>query len=95
MDTTTNERLNDTHEWQTVYDPSGVKMTQSTLRRLHRLHARVEFAQEIMQAAQAQFQEALLGIFEDAGIEASAQDGFHIDWRASTLSLRRGEEASG
>lgn len=90
----TNERLNDVHEWQSVDDPNTISVSSSTLRRLHRLHARAELAAELNAQTNAQFQEAMLGIFEDAGLQASQQDGFSIDWRASTVTLkRRGEES--
>jgi hypothetical protein len=95
METTTNERLNDVHEWQPVDNANGVPVHPNALRRLHRLHARLEFAQELVQQANAQFQETLLGIFEDAGVQASPKDGFHIDWRGGTVSLRRGEASDG
>jgi len=79
METTTNERLNDNHEWRAVDNADGVPVHPNALRRLHRLHSRLEFAQELVQQTNAQFQEALLGIFEDHGVRATF---FVLGWVA-------------
>ena len=90
--TTTNETFNHVAEFQPSLDPDSVALSPSNLRRIHRLHNRVELAQEIMQQANQALQEALLPIFEDAGIECGPQDRFHVDFRAATLHLiRQGE----
>ena len=73
--------------------PDSVQLSPANLRRLHRLHNRAEMAQEMFQAANQALQETLAALFEDAGIQAGPQDGFSVDWRSGTLSLRRQGEA--
>jgi len=89
--TTTNETANHV-AFQPQLEPDSVALSPANLRRLHRLHSRTELAQEMAQQTTAALQEALLGIFEDAGVETGPQDRFHVDWRASTLRLIRPEE---
>ena len=69
-----------------------VSLTPSNQRRLQRLHARAELAQEIAQQTHQALQEAITGLFEDAGIEVGQRDNFNVDWRTGTLSLRRQQE---
>jgi hypothetical protein len=91
---TIDERLNDTHEWQTVGKPNEVMLSASAARRVHRLYTRAEWAAELHQAAQLAFQQALIEAFENAGLSMASSDRYSIDWRTSTVTLRPEEGPS-
>lgn len=92
---TIDERLNDTHEWQTVTaNPNTVSLSPSVARRLHRLYVRAEMASEAHRVTQQAFQETLVELFENAGLSMESTDRYSIDWRTSSVTLRP-EESSG
>lgn len=91
---TIDERLNDSHEWQTVGKPNEVSLSPSVARRLHRLYVRAEMASEANRVTQQAFQETLIELFENAGLSMDSSDRYSIDWRTNTLTLRPEEGSS-
>jgi hypothetical protein len=80
---------------ETVEQPNVVRFGPAALRRLARMHARAQGADEVAQRAAeharalaAAFQEALAEACEELGVGLpKGQVGGHIDWRTGTFSL--------
>lgn len=95
MEHTVDERLNSVHEWHPVgSNPNTINLSPSAARRVHRLYTRAEWATELQQQTQLAFQQALIEVFEQAGLNMAPTDRYSIDWRTGSVTLRPEEGSS-